>query len=132
VREVQRTADPTADFFAGLAERGHEPLLANTKGTVRFDLRAGQKTERWLLSVVDGDLAVSRRNARADCVVSTEKALFDRIAGGEANAMAAVLRGELDVQGNVRLLVAFQRLLPGSPRTRRRRRPATAPARAER
>jgi predicted lipid carrier protein YhbT len=123
-------ADATADFFAALAERGHEPLLENATGTVRCDLRVGPKTERWLLSVVRGDLAVSRRNARADCVVSADKALFDRIAAGKANATAALLRGEVEVQGNLRLIVAFQRLLPGPPRTRRRR-PTTSAARAE-
>ena len=55
-------ADSTAEFFDALAERGHEPLLQKTTGTVRFDLSDGKKIDRWLVSVVKGDLAVSRRN----------------------------------------------------------------------
>ena len=114
-------ADATAEFFAALGSRGHEPLLERATGTMRFDLREGKKIDRWLVSVVKGDIVVSRRNGPADAVVSTDKALFERIARGESNALAAMLREEVDVEGDVRLLVAFQRLLPGATRSRRRR-----------
>ena len=62
-----------------------------------------------------GDLAVSHRNAKADCVIRAEKALFDRIATGEENAVAAVLRGAIDIEGNRQLLVIFQRVFPAGP-----------------
>jgi predicted lipid carrier protein YhbT len=114
-------ADATAEFFEALGSRGHEPLLERATGTMRFDLREGKKIDRWLISVVKGDIVVSRRNARADAVLSTDKALFERIARGESNALAAMLREEVDVEGDVRLLVAFQRLLPGATRSRKRR-----------
>ena len=65
-------ADATAEFFDALVERGHEPLLENATGTVRFDLNEGKKTDRWLVTVTKGDLAVSRQNLRADCVVSAD------------------------------------------------------------
>ena len=61
---------------------------------------------------------LDRRNARADCVLRTDKALFDGIARGEVNAMAAILRGELAFEGDVQLLVLFQRLFPGPSRTK--------------
>jgi putative sterol carrier protein len=114
-------ADATAEFFDALVERGHEPLLEKATGTVRFDLREGRKTDRWLVSIVKGDLAVSRRNLKADCVLTTDKTLFDDVASGRANAFAALLRGAAEVEGDVQLLVLFQRLFPGPPRTRRRR-----------
>jgi putative sterol carrier protein len=114
--------DPTAEFFEELGTRGSEPLLRRTTGTVRFDLSSGKRTERWLVAITTGDLAVSRRNLRADCVVSTDRALFDDIVTGKTHAVAAALRDELRIEGDVRLVVAFQRLFPGPSRSRRRRR----------
>jgi putative sterol carrier protein len=106
-------ADATARFFEKLAERGHEPLLEKVKGTVRFDLVGGERVERWLVTVDRGDITISRRNAAADCVVRAERALFERIAAGETNTMAAMLRGEVAVEGDLELAASFQRLLPG-------------------
>ena len=124
-------ADATAEFFDALVERGHEPLLEKATGTMRFDLKDGKKTDRWFVRVVKGDIAVSRRNVRADCVVMADKSLFDAIASGKTNAMAALLRGAMGVEGDIQLLVLFQRLFPGPPRSRRRR-PTAAPARRKR
>lgn len=121
-------ADATAEFFDALAERGHEPLLEKTTGTVRFDLKEGKKTYRWLVAVVKGDVTVSRQNLRVDCVVSADKALFDDIASGKTNAMAALLRGAISLEGETQLMVLLQRLFPGPSRSRRRR-PSAAPAR---
>ena len=115
-------ADPTSDFFDALKGRGQEPLLRKASGTLRFDVADGKRTERWLVVLQKGDIDVSRRNARADCVVSADRALFERIASGEANALTAMLREEVNVEGDINLLVLFQRLLPGPPRARKRRR----------
>jgi putative sterol carrier protein len=123
--------DTTVEFFDALVERGHEPKLEKATGTVRFDLRDGKKIDRWLVSIVKGDLAVSRRNVGADFVVSTDKAVFDDIASGKTNAMAALLRGAISVEGDTQLMVLIQQLFPGPPRSRKRR-ASTAPARRKR
>jgi putative sterol carrier protein len=110
-------ADATTEFFQGLADRGHEPVLAKATGTLRFDLRNGAaRPERWLITITKGDVAVSHKNAKADCVVRADRALFDCIASGEANAMAAFLRGAVEIDGDRGLLLAFQRAFPGPPR----------------
>ena len=106
------TRDATAEFFSELASRGHEPLLRKAKGSARFDVLDGKRTERWLLKIDKGDVRVSRRNAAADCVVRADKAFFDRAVAGERNFMAAGLRGEVTVQGDPKLLVLVQRLFP--------------------
>jgi len=110
--------DATTEFFDGLARRGHEPLLGKATGTMRVELVNGKETERWLLTVDKGDVTVSHKNAGADVTLRTDKASFEGIAGGKVNATAAVLRGELAVEGDWELLVLFQRLLPGPPRSR--------------
>jgi putative sterol carrier protein len=115
-------SDATAEFFGALTERGHVPMLEKAKGTVRFELVDGKRTDRWLLVVNKGDLAVSRRNAAADCTLRTDKALFDRIVDGKVNAAAAVLRGAVTIDGDMELLVQLQKLFPGPPPRRRRSR----------
>jgi putative sterol carrier protein len=109
-------ADVTTDFFQALASGGPHPELENAKGTLRFDLRdTGKRTVRWLVVLENGTAAVSRRNAKADCIVRTDKAVFDRVASGEQNAMAAFLRGAIEFEGDAALLLSFQRLLPAPP-----------------
>lgn len=103
-------ADVTT-FFDELAQRGYEPSLAKASGTARFEIANG-KTERWLLTIDKGRLSVSRRNARADTVVRSDRRTFARVLSGKENVMAAVLRGEIAIEGDSRLLVGLQRLFP--------------------
>ena len=100
-----------AHFLEELGRRGHEPLLAKARGTIRFDVRNGKRTEHWLISLDRGDVAVSRRKVAADCVVRTDKATFDRLGTG-ANPFTALLRGALTYEGDPELLVLLQRVLP--------------------
>src|SRR5436305_1151834 len=75
--EDSSMVDATAEFFERLGSRGHEPLLEKMRGTVRVDLESGDRTEHWLVTVDDGDVKVSHRNAKADCTVRTRKDVFD-------------------------------------------------------
>jgi putative sterol carrier protein len=119
-RARTKPTDPTGDFFDALAARGRVALLDNAKGTARFEIVDGRKVERWLVTVDNGEVSVSRRNDPADCVIRADKTLFARIASGRENAVAAVLRGDLAIDGDWRLLVRLQRLFPGKGRARRR------------
>jgi alkyl sulfatase BDS1-like metallo-beta-lactamase superfamily hydrolase len=120
--------DVTAEFFDDLARRGHEPLLGNASGTMRFDIANGKKTESWFVTIDKGDLTVSRSGGAADSTLVVSKALFDRLASGKASAVAEVLRGTLTIEGDWRLLVLFRRILAGpsaaKPRTTKLRTPA--------
>jgi putative sterol carrier protein len=104
--------DPTAEFFAELATRQSEPLLGSTRATVRFDVVDGRNTDHWLLRIAGGALELTHGGGDADCVLSADKPAFDLLAGGRMNAMAAMLRGAIRLEGNPRLLVHIQRLFP--------------------
>jgi ubiquinone biosynthesis protein UbiJ len=117
--------DATAKFFGDLENGGHQPLLAKATGSLRFELSEGKAVERWRVDVRKGDVAVSHKAGAADCVVRTPKTLFDELASGRDNAMAALLRGALIVEGNIDLLMAFQRILPSPPRRRSTARPTS-------
>jgi len=121
----------TAGFFDELGSRGHEPLLRKVTGSARFDVVAGQRTERWLVTIDKGDIRVSRGNAAAGSVLRADKASFDRVVAGELNLMAAVLRGEVAVEGDPRLLVRLQRLFPRPQGGRTRRQAAGSGGREE-
>jgi putative sterol carrier protein len=110
--------DPTAEFFNDLSRRGHEPLLEKVTGTCRFDLVHGKRTDHHFVAVTKGDVVVSEENAEADIVVRADRAVFDGIASGKTNAIAAALRGAIAFQGNPLLSLMFQRLFPGSPNSR--------------
>lgn len=116
---------PSDRFFEELGRRGYEPLLGSARGTVRLDLVDDRRTERWFLTLDRGDVSVSHRNAAADCVVRVDRRLFDALVNGEANAMAAYLRGAIEADGNAELLLVLDRVLSAAaPRSRRRRRRA--------
>ena len=106
--------DVTAEFFDDLAQRGHEPLLGNASGTMRFDIANGKKTETWFVTIAKGDLTVSRSGGAADSTLVASKALFERLVSGKASAVAEVLRGTLTIEGDWRLLVLFRRILGSS------------------
>jgi hypothetical protein len=124
-------SDPTAEFFARLGRRGHEPLLEEVTGTIRFDLEHERGIDRWFLVIRQGDLRVSPEEREADCVLHTTRTLFDRFVSGQEYVYAAWVRNELRAEGEVALGYLFQRVLPGPPGAhhprefaRERRRPA--------
>jgi len=111
----ERRRSPTAAFFDDLAQRGREPLLKNASGTLRFDLHDGAQVEHWTVRMDEGDVDVSRSRAKADAVVRLDKSVFDAMVTGRVNAMACALRGELVPEGDLSLVILFQRVFPGPP-----------------
>jgi len=106
-------AETIEEFFQEL-DRGHQPLLGKMLGTVRFDLIDGDGgADHWLVAVDHGDVAVSQKEASAECTIRADKSFFEQLIRGEENAMAAVLRGAILCSGDVELLLAIQRIFPG-------------------
>ncbi|HEX7311703.1 MAG TPA: SCP2 sterol-binding domain-containing protein [Gaiellaceae bacterium] len=102
----------TAQLFEALSNRGSDPLLAKAHGTVRFDIVKGRVTESWLVRIDKGNIKVSRGAGPADTVFRGSRELFADLATGKENAFAARLRGAIGVEGDMRLAVLFQRILP--------------------
>jgi putative sterol carrier protein len=105
--------DAAGELFEQFGAVEHVPLPKRASGTMLFELTGGKRTERWRLTVDKGKVSRARGNGPADCVLRADGKLFRRMASGEVNAFAAVLRGAVTIEGDPRLLVLFQRLLPG-------------------
>ena len=108
----------TAEFFRELGQREHVPLLEKVKGTVRFELENGKRTDRWSVAIDDGKASVRHVGGKADCAIRMKESLFEGMISGEVNAMAAALRGEIAAQGDFELMFGFVRLFPGPPTSR--------------
>jgi putative sterol carrier protein len=115
-----KTTSATDLFFDDLSQRGREPLLRRVSGTIRFDLGSGKDAEHRYVTVKKGKVSVSRKKGPADAVVQADESLFEDVAAGKANAMAAVLRGIMVVEGDLGLMMTFQRLFPGPSRRKPR------------
>jgi putative sterol carrier protein len=107
--------DRTEEFFDRLGSQP-QPLLSQVKATMRFDLDDRNATKHWYIEIDKGKVDVSQRNIDADSVIRMHQSLFERMVTGESNALTATLRGQIGAEGDPRLMVAFQRLMPGPPR----------------
>ncbi|ATO14013.1 sterol-binding protein [Micromonospora sp. WMMA2032] len=107
-----------AEHLARGAAGRHPELPETTSGTIRLDLREGGHTEHWYLTVDRQDVRVARLAEEAELVVRADREVFDRIAAGRLHLAAALLRNDLTVQGNLKLLMTLRRLFPGPPDAR--------------
>jgi putative sterol carrier protein len=97
-------------FFEAIT--GPHPALPKTiSGSLRFDLENGNRNEHWRVTFANGSVSAARSNAAADCIARTDKETMEAIIQGRINAMAAVLRGSIRVEGQVLLLALFRSLL---------------------
>jgi hypothetical protein len=103
-------------FFQDLARSGPQPLLARVSGSIRIEVVDGDTCERFRIDVQKGLVKFSRRNGRADANIRIERQLCADIVTGRENAMAAMLRGELVPDGDLRLVMSFSRVFPGPPK----------------
>ena len=105
-------ADVIRDFFLSLD--GPQPAIPkNVSGKLRFDVDGGTTTEHWLITFDEGSVSATESDAPADCVVRTEKGTLASIIEGKTNAMAALLRGTLSIEGRTILVGLFRSILQG-------------------
>jgi putative sterol carrier protein len=111
--------DATKRFFDEVS--GPQPLLGTRSGTVRFDITNGRAVEHYFVTVDRGTVKVGHKKAAADAVLRVDRGLCEKVVTGRANATAALLRGSFEAEGDLGLLITFQRLFPGPPKKRGRR-----------
>ena len=114
--------DATTRFFEDLDRRGYEPLLAKTSGTLRIDLHEGAQTRHWLLRIDHGRLNVESGGPGGRHGDRREPGPLRRHRLGREHGLAALLRGDMTVTGDARLVVQVERIFPGSPDARGPRR----------
>ncbi|MEV4467018.1 SCP2 sterol-binding domain-containing protein [Micromonospora echinofusca] len=102
----------TEAFFEQLASTEFEPRLCRMSGSVRFDIRDGDRVRKWLLTVDQGRLRLSQDGAPADAVFTMSSEVADAMARGELNGLAAILRGEIMVDGDFGLALRMGLLFP--------------------
>jgi putative sterol carrier protein len=99
-------------FFKGVGKERHVQLLEGRSGTVLVELKNGAAADpkRWYVTIHRGDVNVSHSGSKPDCVLRTDGKTFDAIVAGKLNAMPALLRGLVAMEGRVDLMVALQAL----------------------
>ena len=110
-----RSAASIDEFFGSLGERGPHEVLARASGTLRFDVADGSSTSQWHITLSGGNVVATQRGGTADAVVRVSKPVLEDMLTGTVNTTAATLRGVIDVDGDLSVLLLFQRLFPGPP-----------------
>jgi predicted lipid carrier protein YhbT len=100
-------------YLEGLDTTRPFDLPETTTGTVRLDLREDGHTEHWYLTVADQHITVTRSAEDADLVVRAARTVFDELFNGDLPPGTAMLRNELTLRGDMRLLLVLRRVLPG-------------------
>ncbi|MET8119539.1 SCP2 sterol-binding domain-containing protein [Micromonospora sp. NPDC005189] len=93
---------------------GRRPdLPETTAGTLRLDVRGDGCTDHWYLTIADQHVRVTRSDDDAELMVRADRRVYDQMASGEMHVASALLRNELTVQGDLRLLMLLRRIFPG-------------------
>ncbi|MER7894076.1 SCP2 sterol-binding domain-containing protein [Micromonospora sp. NPDC094482] len=105
----------TSAFFERLAVAGQDQRLSNVSGSVRFDIRDGNRVEQWHLDIDHGRMRVTRDGGHARTVIRVSAQVAEAMARGEVNGLAAIIRGEILVDGDLGLALRIGRLFPRTP-----------------
>ncbi|MFG3641004.1 SCP2 sterol-binding domain-containing protein [Micromonospora sp. NPDC047762] len=104
----------TAEQYLRQLDTGRRPdLPETTAGTLRLDVRDDGSTDHWYLTVADQQVQVARSADDADLVVSADRRVFDRMVNGQLHPGAALLRNDLALHGDMRLLMLLRRIFGG-------------------
>jgi putative sterol carrier protein len=97
-------------LFQLLGKTEATSFVREIQGTLQFDLGdAGH----WQMKIDRGAVRVTEGTPeRPDCVLATDPEEFVRIARGDDNIIAAMLRGAIQLSGDLNVAMSFRRVLP--------------------
>lgn len=110
--------EATERFFASLPARAPDVIVGPIDGTLQINLTAEDRTEHWHLVLQERHVEVRRAQLPADAVWESSLELFDRLATGRAQALAAMLRNDTTLRGDLLLFLTFRAFFPTPPGTR--------------
>jgi putative sterol carrier protein len=84
------------DYFTARLGRSYDPRLAESSGSVRFDV-AGAGS--WFLAVDHGQVQLEENEKPADCVFRTDEATQLQIISGKETLLTSLLQGRLQMEG---------------------------------
>jgi putative sterol carrier protein len=103
-----QSARSARELFDLLARRLHDTSALLPQMACRFDV-AGVAS--WRISVDRGRVAVKESRERADLALQLPEELLLEIVSGKKNLLAAIMRGEVVVDGDMAYAPALLRLL---------------------
>ena len=89
--------DATTRFFETSTGGRYEPCWRSPAEASASDLHEGARTTHWLMRSTGESIEVSREDREADTVIGTSPALFENLAAGREDGVAALLRGDITV-----------------------------------
>lgn len=100
------------EFFQQLQGR-RKMLIDHIDVSLRIDIDMGAgRTERWRIHIRDDEVQTTSDSRDADCVIRGTKEVVERVISGETGIVAALLRNDLVISGEVRLFPLLRKLLP--------------------
>ena len=100
-------AETVKEFFEELPARADTAKTAGMNNSYLFDIQgAGQ----WLVSVVDGSVAVTEGDGDADTTIETSEETMMAVVRGEQNPTTAYMTGKLKIKGDMGAAMKLQKL----------------------
>ena len=111
-RELSREREV---FFRALPSRAGRVLPGWVAGTLLIRVEYADNAELWRFIMRDRAVALDHGVEPAEATLAVPAALLHQLMAGREQVIAALLRNEATLVGDVRLLLAFRRFFPSAP-----------------
>lgn len=98
---------PAKEFFESLETRADPSRIDGIDHSYLFDV-VGEG--QWLVVIRDGAVRVTEGPGDADVTISTSAEVFEKLASGKQNPVAAYMTGKLKITGDTGAALKLQKL----------------------